>query len=264
MLSCDAEGRVCTPVIPRPVYERARASARSIGENCQNFATIGLEIGPGKFIPAAVEIDDEELWALEHALEHALKNDRVPDILTRHIRPIVTLERPQRDAILAEYKKQNRRPRIDETSKVLNRLPYYSEEDVEFSVPLYKAEYTYPLVMLRIIPTNKNNPKSACRLLVLDSDGDIGAIKVPRNLVDTMVKGLAAKERKTEKPVCVTITQQSKGMGIDYLPISQSQKRALETVAKRFEETGTGKHPLSAAARMVLIRAKDLSAAPAQ
>ena len=79
-----------------------------------------------------------------------------------------------------------------------------------------------------------------------------------------MVKGLTARERKSEKPVCVTISLQAKGMGIDYLQISQSQKRALETVAKRFEETGTtGKHPLSAAARMVLIRAKDLAASPA-
>ena len=101
-------------------------------------------------------------------------------------------------------------------------------------------------------------------LLVLDSDGDLAIIKVPYKLVDNMEKGLTGQERKTKRSVCAIIAQHPKGMTFDYMPISQPQRKALDTITRCFEETGKGKQPISTAAKTVLSRAKGKVSSPAQ
>jgi hypothetical protein len=256
MLYCDTAGRVYASIMNRSVYETAQDNAARMESRHKSYATLGLEISPGKFVPTAVEIGPKEVWALEHILEHALKKGRLPDILKQYVKPIITSGKANREAVLSEYKRDRRRMHTKETPRVLDRLPYYSENDIEFSMPIYKAEYSYPLVVLKRLTSNNSNPKSPQRLLILDSDGDLANIRVPYKFTENMEKGLAAQERRNKRNVCAIISQQTNGMAIDYLPISQAQKKALDTITRYFEETGNGKQPISAAVKTVLTRAK--------
>jgi len=87
MLYCDATGKVYSSMINKSTYELARQSAETVERSHKSYATVGLEIGPGAFVPTPVEISPEELWALEHILEHALNKGRLPDILKRYLKP---------------------------------------------------------------------------------------------------------------------------------------------------------------------------------
>ena len=155
MLYCDAAGKVYASIMNRSVYELAQDDAERMKHSHKSFATLGLETSPGKFVSTAVEIGPKEVWALEHILEHALKNGRIPDILKTYLKPIIRLGEASREAVLAEHKKRSRRVTIEVTPRVLDRLPYYPEHDIEFSMPIYKAEYTYPLIVLKHIISNR-------------------------------------------------------------------------------------------------------------
>ena len=109
MLYCDTAGKVFSSVISRSVYELARESTQKMERRHKPFATIGLETSAGNFIPATIEVGTKELWALEHILEHALKNGRLPDVLKKYLKPIIQISEASREAVLSEYKQQRRR-----------------------------------------------------------------------------------------------------------------------------------------------------------
>ena len=73
---------------------------------------------------------------------------------------------------------------------MLNRLPYYPEHDIEFSMPIYKAKHSYPLIVLKHLPSEELNPNNVQRLVILDSDGDLAIIKVPNELIEVLSRGL--------------------------------------------------------------------------
>lgn len=264
MLYCDAAGKVYASIINRSVYELAQDSAERMERSHKSFATLGLEISPGKFVPTAVEIGPKEVWALEHILEHALKKGRLPDILKKYLKPIIQLGEASREAVLSEHKKRKRRVHSEATPRVLNRLPYYSEHDIEISMPIYKAEYTYPLIVMKRLLSDEPTPHNVQRLLILDSDGDLAVVKVPSRLMDKVKN--EAKEHNKKKSInkYVIISQYPEGLAIDYMVISQLQRKALDTITRYFEETGYGKQPISAVAKTVLARAKDRVSSLAQ
>jgi len=257
MLYCDASGKVYASVISRSVYELAKDGAEKMERSHRPFATLGLETSPGNFIPTAVEISTEELWALEHILEHALKKGRLPDMLKKYLKPIIQLGGASREAVFSEYRKRRRRVHSETTPRVLNRLPYYSENDIEISMPIYKAEYSYPLIIMKRLLSDEPTTRNVQRLLILDSDGDLAIIKVPFQLMDKVEKWLKEHDRQDNRNVCLIITKYPEGLSIDYMVISQLQRKALDTITKYFEETGHGKQPISAAARTVLARVRD-------
>ena len=257
MLYCDADGKVYTLIINKPIYELARDRAERMVDSRKSFATLGLEIRLGKFVPATIEVSTKEAWALEHILEHALKSGRLPDILKKYIKPIIMAGKANREVVLSEYKKSRRRAHVEETPRVLNRLPYYPEHGIEYSMPIYKAEYSYPLIVLKRLLLNEDNIKNTQSLLILDSDGDLAVVKVPYELVENMEKGLTAQAKRDKRDMCAIIVRHAQDMVIDYLPVSQLQRKALETITKYFEETGNGKQPISTAVKTVLVRAKD-------
>jgi hypothetical protein len=257
MLYCDAAGKVYASIINRSIYELARDGAEIMEHRRKSFATLGLETSPGKFVPTAVEIGPKEVWALERILEHALKKGRLPDILKKYLKPIIRLGEANREAVLLEHKKHHRRAHEEAIPRVLNRLPYYPEHDIEFSMPIYKAEYSYPLIALKRLPSDENTPHNVQRLLILDSDGDLAAVQVPSQLMDKIGKGLKEYHQKNNKNMCAIISQHPDGLAIDYIVINQGQKKALDTITRYFEETGYGKQRISAVAKTVIARAKD-------
>lgn len=264
MLYSDATGKVYATLINRSVYELAEDSAKGMEYSHKPYAVVGLETGPGKFIPTAVEIGPKELWALEHILEHALKNGRLPDILKKYIKPIIQLGEASREAVLSEHKKRWRRVYSGATPRVLERLPYYSERNIEISIPIYKSEHKYPLIILKHLTSDEPALHNAQRLLILDSDGDLAIVKVPFTLIDKVEKEIEEHHKKNDTNVCAIISKYSDGFAINYMVISQLQRKALDTITKYFEKTGYGKQPISIAAKTVLDRAKDKMSSPAQ
>ena len=264
MLYCDASGKVYSSIVSRLVYERARDNAASMAHRRKSFATLGLETGSGQFIPATVEVGQKEVWALEHILEHALKNGRLPDILKKYLKPIIRLDEADREAIISEYRKRRRQAQPEATPRVLERLPYYQEQDIEISMPIYKAEYSYPLIVLKRLPPDEHIPHNTQRLLILDSDGDMAVIKVPTKLVRKMEIELTEHSGKKRGNTCVLISQYPEGYALSYMSISRQQNKALDTLTRYFEETGSSKQPVSIAVRTVITRAKDRVSSPAR
>jgi hypothetical protein len=262
MLYCDASGKVYASVIDESVYELARDSAREMERSQKSFATVGLETGPVNFMPVSVEIDDTEAWALELILDHALKDGRLPYILKKCIKPIITRGEASCEAVLSESERSLRRANTEPTPQVLNRLPYYSPDDIEFSVPIYKASYSYPLVVLKQLPSDEPALPNSQRLLILDSDGDLAVVTVPYQLMDTAGKEIKEPNKKKVMNKCMIVSKHQEGLAMDYMAISQAQKRALDTITRYFEENRYGKQPISAPARTVLARAKDRMSAP--
>ncbi|MFH1646763.1 MAG: hypothetical protein ABID71_03590 [Chloroflexota bacterium] len=263
MLYCDAAGKVYASVVSRSVYELARDNAARMASSHRSFATVGLESAPGRFIPTTVEIGPDEVWALEHILEHALKNGRLPDILKKHVRPIIRLVEANREAVVAAPSKPRRKTQPVVTPRVLDRLPYYPEHDIEISMPIYKAEYSYPLIVLKGLPRDEQTPPNAGRILVLDADGDIAIVKVPSRLFRSLEKGLSGTEGKSRRPACALVSRQADGLAVSYMTVSQPQKKSLETLTRYFEETGGSKQPISITARAVIVRARESTAARA-
>jgi len=262
MLYCDASGKVYASVIDESVYELARDSAEKMERSQKSFATIGLETSPVNFTPVSVEIDATEAWALELILDHALKNGRLPYILKKCIKPIIIRGEASREAVLSENERSPRRAHTEPTPRVLNRLPYYSEDDIEFSVPIYKAAYSYPLIVLKRLSSAEPALHNSQRLLILDSDGDLAAVTVPYQLMDTAEKEIKEHNRKKTTNKCMIISKHQEGLAMDYMAISQPQRKALDTITRYFEEDRYGKQPISAAARTVLARAKDRMSSP--
>ena len=262
MLYCDAAGKVYASLINRSVYELARDSAERMERSHKPFATIGFETDPGNFIPTVVEIDTREEWALEHILEHALRNGRLPDILKKYSKPIIKRSEASREAVLSEHKKRRRRVYSEATPRVLNRLPYYSERDIEISIPIYKAEYSYPLIVLKRLISDKHTPHNVQRVLVLDSDGDLAIVNIP--LMYELEKEPKEYKVQNSSSLCAILSQNPEGLAANYMKISQPQRKALDTITRYFEETGVGKQPISATVKTVLAKAKDRVSSPAK
>jgi len=251
MLYCDAEGKVYASQVSRSVYETARASTIEMQNRRRSFATVGIETTPGDFLPAVVEINEKELWAVEHISQHAIKTGRLPDILKRYLKSIINSGAVHRNAVISDFKTNKIKTGTCGTPKVLNRLPYYRERDMELSMPIFKAEHSYPLIILKFLP-NKNGGKSQRNLLVLDSDGDLAVIKVPTGLVSGVEKKLAENNTGKNRNFCAVIFRQPRGRTVDYMTINQAQKKALETITRYYEETGDGKQTVPAVIRTVI------------
>jgi hypothetical protein len=257
MLYCDATGKVYSSIMNKSTYELARQSSETIERSHKSYATVGLEIGPGAFVPTSVEISPEELWALEHILEHALNKGRLPDILKKYLKPIIEFDEASREAVIQEYKKRRRQPHPRAIPRVLDRLSYYPENDIKISVPIYKAEYSYPLIALKHLASDDGPPDKLQKLLVLDSDGDLAVISVPPQLIDKIEKVTKEYHQKNGTNKCAIISKNPDGLSIDYIVISQSQSSALDALTRYFEETGDRKQPVSAVVKAVLARARD-------
>ena len=252
MLYCDIEGKVYASPVSRSVYETARANSLEIRSRRRPFATVGIETTPGDFLPATIEIDEQELWAVEHISQHAIRTGCLPDILKKHLKSIINRGITSREAVISEFKTNKTRR---STPKVLNRLPYYRERDIELSMPIYKAEHSYPLIVMKFL-SNKNGGKSQQNLLVLDSDGDLAVIKVPAGLISSAEKKLTAKNDAKTRNVYAVIYRQPRGRTIDYMTVNQAQRKALETITRYYEETGSGKQSVPVAVRTVISMAE--------
>jgi hypothetical protein len=257
MLYCDAMGRVYTTLLDKTVYKLICEDIEKFEANNRCYATVGLEITSGTFAPVVVEISSDESWTLSHALEHALNTGVIPDVLLKNIAHIIK----QGDI---GYKKNgsngngNNKTEKSTIPGILDRLPYYLERDMEFSMPVYKAEHPYPLIILKSYSSGGSSSGNGQKLLVLDSDGDLAIIKIPFKVLDKAEKRLRHWADKNNRDACLIIYHEENGYSIDFIVISPAQRKALDVMVREYEETGEGRESLSVAAQRVVSRAQEL------
>ena len=258
MLYCDVSGKVYTTLLDNTVYKLIADDIEKFEEKNRCYATVGLEIGPGNYAPVVVEISSDESWTLSHALEHALNTGMIPEVLQKNIAHVIKLgEKGIRKNDFKDKDDVNTEKTV--MPNVLDRLPYYLERDMEFSMPVYKAEHRFPLIILKSYASGGSSSGNSQKLLVLDSDGDLAIIKLPFKILDKAEKRLYNWATYNSREACLVIYHEDNRYTINYLVISPAQRKALDVMVREFEGTGSGRGSLSVAARRVVKRAQDLS-----
>ncbi|MBU2536170.1 MAG: hypothetical protein KKD83_08425 [Chloroflexi bacterium] len=255
LLSCDAEGNLFTQLLGRSTYHRIIKETQQMEASQNDFATIYWDTGTSRPTPLVVKIGENEIWALNHILEHALRDAIIPDVLRTYPEEIIKLGDSKRRELLIEKTRDTHKTTSSTSSKVLNRLPYYRKDDVEVSIPIYKVEYAFPLIILKRLPPVKNTPPSQQRLLVLDSDGDLIVTTLSSELIDKAERKRIGLQRRGKEGYLICL-QKPKGISVDIMEISELQRLALENVTQYFEETSGGKQPISGAVRTILNKAR--------
>ena len=255
LLSCDAEGNLFTQLVGRSTYQRIRKETQYMEVSQNNYATIYWDTGASRPMPLVVKIEENESWALNRILEHALRDTTIPDVLRRYPEEIIKLGDSKRRELSIEKTRDTHKTTSSTSSKVLNRLPYYRKDDVEVSIPIYKVEYAFPLIVLKQLPPAKNTLSSQQRLLVLDSDGDLTVTTLPLELIDKAERKRIRLQRRGIEGYLICL-QKPKGISVDIMEMSELQRLALENVTQYFEETSGGKQPLSGAIRTILNKAR--------
>jgi hypothetical protein len=256
ILSCDAEGRLFIQLVGRSIYQRIRKESQQMEISQNNYATIYWDTGKSRPTPLLVKIGNEEAWALEHILEHALRHAIVPEILTRYIKEIIKLGKGKRQEQLLEKTEETRKAISPTSPRVLDRLPYYRKQDIEVSIPIYKEEYAFPLIILKRLPQAKNAPVNQQRLLVLDSDGDMAVTTLPSEQINKAKRRLNNLHTKGKEGHLIC-SRKPEGVSVDVMEISELQRQALENLTHYFEEIGLGKEPISDAVKQVLNKARE-------
>ena len=256
ILSCDAGGHLFTQLVGRSTYQRIIRETQQMEVSKNNYATIYRDTGGSKFEPLLVEIGSKEAWALERILENALSRAVIPAVLTRYPKEIIKLGESKRQGLLIAKTREARQTVSAASSRVLDRLPYYRKQDVEISIPIYKVEYAFPLIILQQLPKAKDTSPSQQRLLVLDSDGDLGVTTLSLEQI-SKAKGKLDDLQGKGKAGYLICLWKPEGVAVDIIEVTELQRQALETVTQYFEETGQGKQPLSDAVKKVLHRARE-------
>jgi hypothetical protein len=256
MLCCDEKCNLVTTVIESSAYELAKSQAKELESARKNYAILGLEVAPGQSSPYAVTIDSEQVWALEHVLEHALKRGLIPDILKKYVKQIIKLGEAKRKELRAQREQETGDAPLETTPEVLQRLAYGVEDTIEVSVPIYKAKYRYPLIVLKRLPSDEETKPGVQRILILDGDGDLAIIRVPLEMIDEAERGFEQWRLSYKSEGCIVYSQHPNGLVMSYLETSWFQRKALDLLAQRFEETGRGERPISKDAQEVLTRAR--------
>jgi hypothetical protein len=258
MLYCDVSGKVYTTLLDNTVYKLIAEDIEKFEDNNRYYATVGLEIGPGNYAPVVVEISSDESWTLSHALEHALNSGLIPEVLLKNIAHVIKLGEKGIRKVSSNDKDDQRSGR-KMMPGVLDRLPYYLERDMEFSMPVYKAEHRFPLIILKSYSSGGSSSGNSQKLLVLDSDGDLAIIKIPFKILDKAEKRLYDWATQNSRDACLVMYHEDNHYTINYLIISPAQRKALDAITREFEGTGSGRGSLSVAAQRVVKRAQDLS-----
>lgn len=254
MLLYDTRGEVYASLVDKTSYECAKKHIRKMKRNHKNYATLGIEISRGKSLTFVVEISAEELWALERIQAHALKRRNLPNVLKRYLQQIIKIGEAECKVSVV---KNETAASQESKPKVLENLPYYYEGDAEISVPIYKAEHRYPLIVLKRLTSNEYTPQDMERVLNLDSDGDLVVIRVPFEIVDKAQRDIEKWQSMGGQCGCVICSRGPEGLIMSYMAISKLQRVALDKIIKSFEETGFGTKPVSTVAQEILVKAKD-------
>ena len=258
ILYCDAKGNVNSTVTEDSVYQLAKNYIQKLEGDHKYGVILGAEVILGNYVPFAVEISAEQARALERIFEHAITRGVVPYILKKYPKDIIKLGKDQLQEIRKQYEQSRPKDAAKGMPEVLKRLADYPEEGVDVAVPIYKAQYHYPLVILKRLASGEPATKDIQRVLILDNEGDLGIIRVPRDILDKAERKLRDWKKKTGKAGYLLYSRDAENLIMSYMEISEFQSKALNTIKRHFAETGRGERPISTAVQGILTKAKGI------
>lgn len=258
ILYCDAKGNVNSTVTEDSVYQLAKNYIQKLEGDHKYGVILGAEVILGNYVPFAVEISAEQARALERIFEHAITRGVVPYILKKYPKDIIKLGKDQLQEIRKQYEQSRPKAAAKGMPEVLKRLADYPEEGIDVAVPIYKAQYHYPLVILKRLASGEQAPKDIQRILILDNEGDLGIIRVPRDILDKAERKLRDWKKKTGKAGYLLYSRDAGNLIMSYMEISEFQSKALNTIKRHFAETGRGERPISTAVQGILTKAKGI------
>ncbi len=258
ILYCDAKGNVNSTVTEDSVYQLAKNYIQKLEGDHKYGVILGAEVILGNYVPFAVEISAEQARALERIFEHAITRGVVPYILKKYPKDIIKLGKDQLQEIRKQYEQSRPKDAAKGMPEVLKRLADYPEEGIDVAVPIYKAQYHYPLVILKRLASGEPATKDIQRILILDNEGDLGIIRVPRDILDKAESKLRDWKKKTGKAGYLLYSRDAENLIMSYMEISEFQSKALNTIKRHFAETGRGERPISTAVQGILTKAKGI------
>jgi len=256
ILHCDAKGNINSTVMEHGVYRMSRNSVRELERKNKYCAILGMEIVPGNYVPFAVEITAEQAGALDGIFENAIKRRILPDFLKKYPKKIIKSGKKELKEFRRQYEQSRTKTALEKMPELLKRLADYPEEGIDVAVPIYKAKYHYPLIILKQLQPNDQIQPDMHRLLILDSDGDLAIIQVPIEIVGEAVRKFRKWKSKSKSEGCLIYFREDDNLTVSYMEINSVQRRALNTITKYFEETGYGKRPVSLDVQTLLTKAK--------
>lgn len=258
ILYCDAKGNINSTITEDSVYRLARNYIQKLEGNHKYGVILGAEVILGNYVPFAVEISAEQARALERIFEHAITRGVVPHVLKKYPKDIIKLGKDQLKEIRKQYEQSRPEAAAKGMPEVLKRLADYPEEGIDVAVPIYKAQYHYPLVILKRLASGEPATKDIQRVLILDNEGDLGIIRVPRDILDKAERKLRDWKKKTGKAGYLLYSRDAENLIMSYMEISEFQRKALNTIKRHFAETGRGERPISTAVQSILTKAKGI------
>jgi hypothetical protein len=257
MLYCDAEGKVFTSRASKSVHELAKEIAGRTARNHRPFATIGLETIPGRLLPVVVEISEKESRVLERISEHAAGRGKLPEPLKQFLHRILTPAGAVFESVVPARRKHHHPGQLEITPRILEKYPGYHEHEISITMPIYKAAYRYPLVVLKKLAINDVTVPETISLLALDGEGDLVVVQIPEKLSVRLENGSNNADRNGRN-VPVLLRRQYTGLVIRLMPITQHQKESLDTVTRYYTNTSSSKHPISLTAESVIEQAREI------
>ena len=91
----------------------------------------------------------------------------------------------------------------------------------------------------------------------------MAVVTIPYQFINQAEEEIKENNKKKSINICMIISKHPEGLTMDYMAVSQAQRKALNTITRYFEENSYGKQAISAAARTVLARARDRMSPPA-
>ena len=259
ILCCTSKAELTTILIDGSTYDIVKSYIWEMENGNRKYAMVGVEVNPGNYLPVPVYIDSEHLTALENIAEHAVTRRVVPWVLRKYVKHIIALgnvgsrELPD-NIIIGDH--------IDMSATSYEMLAAINKKDVrdgivpEGAVPVYKARYSFPAVILKKVQESADSGLQ--RVLILDSDGDLAVSKVPARLLEAKERELDRASISENTQWCITYTQKGDGYIFSHLMLNRLQQQALETIVLRYEKTGSGERPLPPDACEILSRANNI------
>ena len=140
---------------------------------------------------------------------------------------------------------------------MLDKYHGYPEHEISISMPIYKAAFRYPLVVLKKLPSDVTTVPGTMRLLALDGEDDLVVVQIPETIAVRLEKGPDSPDGNS-RDIPVLLRRQNAGLVIRRMPITQHQKESLESLAKYYVNTGNSKQPISHTAVSVIEQAREI------
>lgn len=257
MLYCDSKGNILSAIIENAAYERAKEKTDELRRANKNYAILDIETTPGTLVPLAVTISPEQVSALNLVLEHAITRGAIPDVLKRYSKEIIGIGGLQREELKRRHEQARNHISSGKIPEALQKLTYFPGDYMQVVAPLYKAEYRYPLVILKHLIPDKDTPQNIRRLLTIDGEGDLVIIGIQQEMIDNAEEILKEWKRANKSDGCIIIFQDQGGLSMSYMEINELQRNALESVVQKFEEARYSQDSMNSDVITVVSRAKN-------